>query len=267
MKSNSSRKKSNSSRKKSKLRITFTILAFVFMIAGIALVLFPPVSNSYGKYVANSIADDFDTRVENIKNIKQGKKSAKSINSDDDGIDYIKIDIDALYKDSLAYNKNLQKNQRSLLTSEDVFNKPALSLSKYGIYDGVYGYISISAINLKIPIYLGIQNNHMSYGSAHLTYTSLPIGDSPSNCVLAGHTGYVGRIFFDDIRQLKNGDTVKIVNYWGTINYKVTGNKVVAPDEADDYFITDDKANLILVTCISNDSGGFDRYLVFCQGA
>jgi sortase A len=250
---------------KSKLRLTFTIIASVLLAAGLALVLFPPVSNSYGKYVANTVADNFDTRVKNIEKINSHKVDSKSIENDDEGIDYTKVDVDALYKDSVAYNKNLQENQYSLLKGDYVFKKPALSLSKYGIYDGVYGYVSIAAIDLKIPIYLGVQNNHMSYGAAHLTYTSLPIGNSSSNSVLAGHTGYVGRIFFDDIRQLKNGDIVKIVNYWGTIKYKVSGSKIIKPNQADDIFIEKDKTMLTLMTCISDGKGGFNRYLVFCE--
>ncbi|MBQ9673312.1 MAG: class C sortase [Ruminococcus sp.] len=260
-------------KKRSKIRVFFTILATLMLIVGIGLLLFPPVSNTYGKIVAESIADDFDKRVEIIEKNKNLKKSSDSDNSknnfyydnNDDGIDYQKIDIDALYKDSKAYNKNLRENQSSLLTNDYVFEKPALYLSHYGIYDGVYGYVNIPAIDLKIPIYLGIQNDHMSYGAAHLTYTSLPIGDNNSNCVLAAHTGYVGRIFFDNIRNLKAGDNVQVVNYWNKVNYTVTGHKIIKPNEAEDIFIEENKSKLVLMTCITNNSGGFDRYLVYCE--
>ena len=93
----------------------------------------------------------------------------------------------------------------------------------------------------------------------------MPIGGKDTNAVLAGHTGYVGRIFFDNIRQLNIGDKVKVRTYWSKITYKVTGTKVIKPNHADDIFIHDDKDMIILMTCISNGSGGFDRYLVFCE--
>lgn len=262
--------KSNKIKKKrSKIRVTFTILAFIFLFTGLGLLLFPPISNTYGKWVATGIADDFDTRVKTIQHIKDGKITTSDAVSEysesDTGVDYRKIDVDALYKDSVAYNKKIRENQHSLLTGDFVFEKPALHLSKYGIYDGVYGYVDIPTIDLKVPIYLGVQNDHMSYGAAHLTYTSLPLGDKESNCVLAAHTGYVGRIFFDNIRNLTIGDTVKVINYWGTIKYKVTGYKIIKPKQTDDLFIRNESSGLVLVTCISNGHGDFDRYLVFAE--
>lgn len=259
-------KEKKQKKKRSKLRLTLTIVAFVLLLTGLGLLLFPPISNSYGKYVANSIADDFDARVENIKKMKNSKGNSNVIPDDesqDSGVDYRKVDVDKLYKDSLAYNKKIRDNQFDFLKSDFYFDKPALYLSDYGINDGVYGYVSIPSIDLKVPIYLGVQNNHMSYGAVHLTYTSLPLGDKRSKCVLAGHTGYVGRIFFDNIRQLKSGDVIKVVNYWGTVKYTVTGYEVIKPNEADNLVIQDDSTSIALVTCISDGKGGFDRYVVY----
>lgn len=254
------------------------IIAIILLIIGIGIIVYPCAGNIYGKAKANSIADDFETRVSNIKKIKNKKVSAKEVQKDvsNDGIDektgsktvsidYTKIDIESMYKDSKSYNNKLNKKQRDLLTNDDVFNKPALHLSKYGIYDGVYGYVSIPSIDLKIPIYLGVQNNHMNYGSAHLTYTSLPLGGKDENSVLVGHTGYTGRIFFDNITKLSKGDTVTVVNYWGRVKYKVTKHKVVKPDDLSNYFIDENKTELVLVTCISDGYGGFNRYLLYCE--
>lgn len=254
------------------------IIAIILLIIGIGIIVYPCAGNMYGKAKANSIADDFETRVSNIKKIKNKKISAKEVQKDvsNDGIDektgskmvsidYTKINIESMYKDSKTYNNKLKKKQRDLLTNDDVFNKPALHLSKYGIYDGVYGYVSIPSIDLKIPIYLGVQNNHMNYGSAHLTYTSLPLGGKDENSVLVGHTGYTGRIFFDNITKLSKGDTVTVVNYWGRVKYKVTKHKVVKPDDLSNYFIDENKTELVLVTCISDGYGGFNRYLLYCE--
>ena len=48
--------------KSKKVRRVLTIIATLFLVTGIGLVLFPPVSNTYGKYVAKGISDDFETR-------------------------------------------------------------------------------------------------------------------------------------------------------------------------------------------------------------
>lgn len=267
-----SKAESKPKKKGSKLRKFLLVIAVLLFLTGVGLMLFPPISNMYGKKVAEEITQTFDHRSEivktNLKIKKNGGKDAEQhyvLDENDTGIDYKKVDIEKLYNASVKYNQKLQKNQGNMLINDTVFQKPALYLSKYGIYDGVYGYISIPKIDLKIPIYLGIQNDHMSYGAAHLTHTSLPIGDKDSNCVLAGHTGYIGRIFFDNLRSLSKGDKVQIVNYWKKINYTVTGHKVIDPNHPTDMFIEQGKTKLVLMTCISNGRGGFNRYVVTCE--
>lgn len=53
--------------KSKKVRRVLTIIATLFLVTGIGLVLFPPVSNTYGKYVAKGISDDFETRANHPK--------------------------------------------------------------------------------------------------------------------------------------------------------------------------------------------------------
>ena len=106
----------------------------------------------------------------------------------------------------------------------------------------------------------------MSCGAAHLAGTSLPVDQNNTNAALAGHTDYIGRIFFDNIRKLEIGDTVTIDNYWETIRYRVIDYKVVAPDETSDIYIREGRQLLTLITCIyAGDPENFDRYLVICE--
>lgn len=256
--------------KNKKVRRVLTIIASIFLITGICLVLFPPVSNTYGKYVAKGISDDFDKRADNPRKgsyadaKKKGEVDGNGCLKDGTQVVY-DVDIKRLREDSIKYNNMLKKHQWEKLTSSLSYEQPSLKLSKYGIFDGVYGYIEAPTIDMKLPIYLGTARNHLNYGAAHLTYTSLPIGGNNTNAVLAGHTGYIGRIFFDNIRNLQIGDKVKIRTYWSKITYTVTSTKVIDPHHADDIFIKEGKDMIILMTCISNGSGGFDRYLVFCE--
>lgn len=260
--------------KNSKVRKILLTVATIFLIVGIGLVLFPPLSNWYGIKVANDISEDFDKGISNIQKGSYAEAKKKGL-VDDEGIAtdgsgdlmFYDADIKRLKEDSIKYNEMLKVNQRDKLTSKFSYEQPSLKLSKYGIFNGVYGYVEAPTIDMKLPIYLGTGRNHMNYGAAHLTYTSLPIGGDTTNCVLAGHTGYVGRIFFDNIRNLSVGDTVKVRNYWEKISYKVTSTKVITPKQADDIFLKEGKDMIILMTCISNSSGGFDRYLVFCERA
>ena len=90
-------------------------------------------------------------------------------------------------------------------------------MSRYGL-NNLYGYLSAPSIDLYLPVYLGANDSMMSYGAAHLSGTSLPIDEKNTNVAIAGHTGYIGRIFFDNIKRLDLGDTVSFTNYWETID-------------------------------------------------
>lgn len=129
----------------------------------------------------------------------------------------------------------------------------------------VSAYISAPSIGMSLPIYLGANDEMMGYGAAHLNNTSLPLNEKSTNCVVAGHTGYVGRIFFDNIRNLKKGDKVDVKNFWGTIHYKVVNFKKVEPNQTTDTVIQNGKKLLTLVTCTQLGNGKYGRYLVICE--
>lgn len=227
--------------------------------------------------VANDAADNFDAMVNNIhEGSYEDALNNKEIDKDGYAIDkdgnrksstpiYFEVDVKRLFEDSVKYNDNLKKNQSALLTNEYSYAVPSIDLAQYGIIDGIYGYVSAPSIGMKLPIYLGANGATMSYGAAHLTYTSLPMGGKNTNTVLAGHTGYIGRIFFDNLRNLQTGDTISLTNYWGTVNYSVDQAKIVYPDESEDIFIQKDEDRLTLVTCISDGEGNFNRYIVICK--
>ncbi len=256
-----------------------TVIAVIMLIVGLGLFLFPPISNFIGKQIAESEINSFDNRVENIQSgsyedaLKDGRVDDKGYLIDENGNRtssapvVFDVDLERLYNDSVEYNENLKENQGSLMIDSYSYEYPSLNLANYGAYDYVYGYVSAPSIDMQLPIYLGASNSNMSYGAAHLTYTSLPIGGLNTNTVLAGHTGYIGRIFFDNLRNLQIGEAVYLINYWGRIEYTVTETKVVSPDQSQDMFIKQDKDLLTMITCIYTGNQEYDRYLVICERA
>ena len=139
------------------------------------------------------------------------------------------------------------------------YEKAALDMSRYGL-NNLYGYLSAPSIDLYLPVYLGANDSMMSYGAAHLSGTSLPIDEKNTNVAIAGHTGYIGRIFFDNIKRLDLGDTVSFTNYWETIDYEVIDFKTVAPNETGDIYIKDGRQLMTLITCTPDGHGGFGRH-------
>lgn len=175
------------------------------------------------------------------------------------------VDVQKLHEDSLKYNEALKSNQSSKLVGEKSYSYAALDLTKYGIYDNTYGYVSAPTIGMKLPIYLGVTEGNMAYGAAHFCYTSLPTGGESTNVVLAGHTGYIGRWLFDSISNLSIGDEVDVNTYIGSLKYKVVSIKRKLPTESDDIYIERGKDKLTMVTCTYASDGTYMRYIVICE--
>ena len=169
-------------------------------------------------------------------------------------------DLDRLYRDSAAYNAAL--NERQDMNVD--FAVPALDLTDYGIFDGIYGYISAPSIGLNIPIFLGAGEYNMACGGAHLYHTSLPLGGESTNTVIAGHTGYFGMIVFDYLPLRSEGDIVSVTTYFDTLDYCVVAKKEITATETNDLYILKGKDMLTLITCAKM---GKSRYEVICERA
>lgn len=252
-----------------------TISAVLLLFASITLLLFSPISKYFTTMFSNIEIQRFDDSVNNVndgsyqKALNSGKIDNEGYQIDNNGKRIsdtpilFKADLENLYKDSVTYNESLKKHQ-GIIKTED-FQYSALNLNNYGIYNGIYGYISAPSIGMKLPIFLGANDTNMSYGACHCINTSLPIGGDSTNTVIAAHTGYIGRIFFDYIRNLNKGDEVSVTNYWNTINYNVIEIKEIVKTETQDIYIKKGKELLTLITCISDGNGDFNRLEVVCE--
>ncbi len=270
------RNNGKTSKKKTKTSVKIlSIIALILLVSGLSLVLYPIISNSIGTIKAQNVTEQFDNDSDNVLDmsleeaVKENKVDEEGYPIDKDGNRtaekkaLFRPDLDKLYNDSVEYNKSLFNGQGSVDTSD--FTSAVLDLSNYGITDNIYGYITAPSINLKLPVYLGANDYTMSFGAAHLSSTSLPLDEKNSNVAIAAHTGYIGRIFFDNIRQLNVGEEVSIKNYWEKIDYEVIDKKIVSESNSEDVYLQKDRQLLTLITCISDGNGGFDRYLVICE--
>ncbi len=246
-------------------------LAFILMISGTFVFFYPSLSKLEVQRENNEITEQFDRKTEEVQegSIERAiendiiNEDGYLINENGETISEYPVvfqqDIDRLYADSVAYNDRLKEHQD--MENAD-FTDSAVNLADYGIYDGVYGYISAPSIGLNAPIYLGASDSHMAWGAAHLMNTSLPTGGKNTNVVLAGHTGYFGRVVFDNIPYLSKGDTVSITTYFGTLNYQVVLKKEIKATETNDSYIVKEKDLLTLLTCAKM---GRARYQVTCE--
>ena len=170
-----------------------------------------------------------------------------------------------LYLAMQDYNTQIWEEKQSGLCDPWSYEQPSFDLMEYGISDEVFGVISIPALQLEMPIFLGATSEHMADGAAHLSQTSLPVGGNNTNCVIAGHRGYNGASYFRYITDLQVGDTVTITNLWETISYTVTRTDIIEPTDVSKILIQENREMLTLITCHPYASGGRQRYVVYCE--
>ena len=249
--------------RRGKLRNIFILLILLLFLSGLAVLLYPHL---WGAIVDHKILQDareFLTQVDILPS--EEPEDLVIIDSTTPTEPEAERLYPDLWEDMTNYNKTIYAQGQSGLSCEYDYQKPSFYLTQYGLEDEVFGVISIPAMELKMPIYLGATNQHMADGAAHLSQTSLPIGGKNTNCVIAGHRGYNGAAFFRYVTELKPGDKIIITNLWETMTYEVTDTKIIMPNEVDQILIQEGRDMITLLTCHPYASGGKQRYLVFCD--
>lgn len=247
--------------RRNKFRSFLVTLVLILFLSGLLILLYPYL---WGAIVDHEIllnAKDFLTRVEILPT--------------EEPDDLVIVDPPApaetarqypdLWEDMNTYNQTIYAQGQSGLSCEYDYQKPSFYLTQYGLDDEVFGVISIPAMELEMPIFLGATDQHMAAGAAHLSQTSLPIGGENTNCVIAGHRGYNGASYFRYIEKLKVGDVVSITNIWETLTYRVAEIKIIDPHEVEEILIQESRDLLTLLTCHPYASGGKQRYVVYCE--
>ena len=171
----------------------------------------------------------------------------------------------ALWDAMVSYNDAIWEEKQAGLCDPWAYQQPSFTLGEYGLEEEVFGVISIPALNLEMPLYLGATASHMAEGAAHLSQTSLPIGGRNTNCVIAGHRGWNGADYFRYITELQPGDEVMITNLWETLTYRVTDTRIILPNEVEQILIQEGRDMITLLTCHPYASGGKQRFLIFCD--
>lgn len=249
-----------------------TVVSVFAVILGVCVLLYPSFIKGINTSKTDSAVEEFDEKFELIydddaeenesgndestKKKRKKKSSQKTLTQEQ---------LDMMYEDFTKYNKELYKGSKSADVNPFVYEDAALDLTKYGIDDGVVGYVSAPSIDMKLPIYLGASEYNMMLGATHMNRTSLPIGGENTHCTLAGHRGLISAEMFDNIVYLAIGDDVYIKNYFGQLHYKVSEIKIVTPNDcANSFLIREGKDLLTMFTCHPYGSNA-QRYLVTCE--
>ncbi len=122
--------------------------------------------------------------------------------------------------------------------------------------------IRIPAISVDLPVFHGSDHESLLRGAGHMYGSSLPVGGTGTHSVLAAHTGWQGRTFFDRLPELREGDRFHIDVAGTTLTYVVDKISVVEPWELEAVEAVEDADLVTLVTCYTPPGEHLQRMLV-----
>lgn len=180
-------------------------------------------------------------------NVKQGQRQV--IKSYEHHVTKNSSAVTKDMKAAVKYNENsrdkdTKTTDESLKAYDDIFASN----------DGMIGVLTISKINLRLPVYHGTDDSTLSKGIGHVDTTAFPMDTKGTKSVLTGHNGVLGAdTLFTRLDELDTGDRFMMQIGDVTYHYRVTQMITVTPDQADAYtnaIVGDDKsATVTLVTC------------------
>ncbi|MCC8150146.1 MAG: class C sortase [Lachnospiraceae bacterium] len=167
-----------------------------------------------------------------------------------------------LFTQIAEYNAYLsEEGQANIMDTQSVIQTPS---GIDGLENGMFGYVTIPAMDVELPLYIGASDSNLAKGAAVLGATSLPVGGNNTNSVIAGHRGYRGIPYFREIEKLSVGDSVFVTNPWETLAYRVEAIDIVDPYDNDAIRIREGKDMVTLLTYHPYRSHGTYRYVVYC---
>ena len=248
-------------RKGSGVILFFSIL---LLLSGCAIMLYPHINALCMDYTMRKDSEEFLSFVEvNRGQSQQGTSHVISLPEDFGPV--LPEKYPQLWLDMKAYNESIFQEGQEHLFNQSAYEAPSFLMSDYGLESETFGVISIPKLELEMPLFLGASKTNMAKGAAIMGQTSLPIGGSNTNCVIAGHRGWNGAAYFLYLNQLEKGDTVTITNLWETLTYVVMETRIINPNEVDAIRIRENGEMLTLLTCHPPASGGKQRMLIFCE--
>lgn len=114
---------------------------------------------------------------------------------------------------------------------------------------GMIGRLRIPSISVDLPIYHGTTDAVLEKGVGHLEGTSLPVGGASQHSVLTAHRGLPSATLFNDLHQVKLGDTFTIETFGQVLTYRVAATQTIQPEQTQALTPRFGEDLVTLVTC------------------
>lgn len=214
-------------------KIASRICISILFLAGLSLLLYPLVANTWNNYRQDQLVSTYETVVRELEAA--------------DKIDYSKeweqahSYNDALYPMILPDSFAIAESREG----EDSFYMSCLNLAG----DGMMGQIEIPKIDVKIPIYHTTEVEVLEKAAGHLEGSSLPVGGADTHTVISAHRGLPSATLFTDLDKLELGDHFLIYVLDEILCYEVDQILTVEPDETEALSVVDGQDMATLLTC------------------
>ena len=202
-----------------------TILLVFVLFLGVAILLYPTVSDYWNSFHQSRAIASYIEQIENINPVDYEREWARA----------------------RKYNEELTQKPNRFMLSEEEYEEYESMLNPTG--SGIMGYIEIPKINCSLPIYHGTDEAVLQIAVGHIEGTSLPTGDIGTHTVLSGHRGLPSAKLFTDLDQMEESDLFVIRVMDQIMTYEVDQVLIVLPEEMDSLAIDPNADLCTLVTC------------------
>ncbi|MGO4680907.1 class C sortase [Microbacterium sp. 2MCAF23] len=210
-----------------------TAILAVIAFAGLLLLMYPTVASWWSQYNQSQLIVKVDSEVGGAA---EGMRATE-------------------LAEARAYNKALvggalvaagSRNPTSSSAAAPGFDYQSLL---HADADGVMARLRVPSIGVDLPIYHGTADSTLAKGVGHLEGTSLPVGGEDQHAVLTAHRGLAGATLFDNLDQVKVGDTFTVEVFGQVLTYRVRDTRVVLPEETQALYPQAGEDLVTLVTC------------------
>ena len=205
-----------------KRKVAITAAVVVFVLAA-AIVVYPLISNYYSERKQSVIYTEY---TETVKDKATSELADERVKTEQ-------------YNRAL-YSGAKDEENKAIAEYDSLLNIAG---------NGIMGYINISKLDIRLPIYHGSDSDTLEIGCGHLAFTSLPVGGENTHSVITAHSGMASQRLFSDIDILEQGDTFYLEVLGEKLYYKVQNIKTVLPYEINDLKIESGKDLVSLITC------------------
>ncbi|MBQ7131583.1 MAG: class C sortase [Oscillospiraceae bacterium] len=209
---------------KKKSGVISTIIFTLIFIIGLAIMLYPIVSDWWNSKVQSRAVASYDQTVAEMD----------------------ETEYELILQKARDYNAKVAKLNAPLAEADSL-------PEYYEILDvsgtGIMGYITIPLIKVEIPIYHGTSESVLNIAAGHLQGTAFPIGGENTHAVISAHRGLPTSKLFSDLDKLVVGDTFTVTILNEVYTYEVEDIFIVEPHEVEKLAVIPNGDYVTLMTC------------------